>query len=137
MGKGLGEVLASDRSKDVRSTAAWSMGQIGLSSAPQPLIQAVSDRDPEVRLAAAWALGELEDKAALPALRAALARETDDQARKAELRALVHAGEEPEELSDLLKSQDPEVRKTAIRGIAGQQGMDPWPWPQPRPRPFP
>jgi len=137
MGKGLGEVLASDRSKDVRSTAAWSMGQIGLSSAPQPLIQAVSDRDPEIRLAAAWALGELEDKAALPALRAALAHETDDRARKAELRALVHAGEEPEELSDLLKSQDPEVRKTAIRGIAGQQGMDPWPWPQPRPRPFP
>jgi hypothetical protein len=96
--------------------------------ADRPVVRAAaadpggSDRDAEIRLAAAWALGELEDKAALPALRAALARETDDQARKAELRALVHAGEEPEQLSDLLKSQDPEVRKTAIRGIAGQQG---------------
>jgi HEAT repeat protein len=90
-----------------------------------------------MRLAAAWALGQFEDKAALPALRAALSSETDHQARKAELRALVHSGEPAERLSYLLESKDPEVRKTAIRGIAGQNGLDPWPWPQPRPRPVP
>jgi hypothetical protein len=83
-----------------------------------------------MRLVAAWALGEIEDKEALPALRAALKSETDHQARKAELRALVHSGEPTEQLSYLLESKDPEVRKTAIRGIAGQNGLDPWPWPQ-------
>ena len=113
------------------------LGQLGLGSAPRGLITALADRDPEMRLVAAWALGEIEDKEALPALRAALKSETDQQARKAELRALVHSGEPTEQLSYLLESKDPEVRKTAIRGIAGQNGLDPWPWPQPRPRPFP
>jgi len=135
--KALGEILESDRSNDVRSTAAWALGQFGLDSAPRGLITALADRDPEMRLVAAWALGEIEDKAAIPALRTALKSETDHQARKAELRALVHSGESAEQLSFLLESKDPEIRKNAIRGIAGQNGLDPWPWPQPRPRPFP
>jgi HEAT repeat protein len=137
LGQGLGEIMESDRSDDVRETTAWALGQLGLDSAPKGLIRALGDRDPRVRLAAAWTLGEIEDRSALPALRTALSRETDDQARKAELRALVHSGEPPERLSELLESKDPEVRKTAIRAIAGRQGLDPWPWPQPRPRPFP
>jgi HEAT repeat protein len=137
MGKGLGEVLASDRSPGVRKTTAWALGQVGLGAAPPALIDALADRDPGVRLAAAWALGEIEDKSALPALRTALARETHERARKAELRALVRSGEPAERLGELLESQDPELRKAAIRGIAGHHGLDPWPWPQPRPRPFP
>jgi HEAT repeat protein len=137
MAAGLGEVLESDRSADVRSTAAWALGQLGLGSAPRGLISALADHDRDLRLTAAWALGEIEDKSALPALRAALAKETDNEVRKAQLRALVHSGEPAEQLTSLLESADPEVRKTAIRGIAGQRGLDPWPWPQPRPRPFP
>jgi len=137
MGKGLGEIMGSDPSGDVRKTTAWALGQMGIDTAPPALIQALGDRDPQIRLAAAWALGEIEDKAALPALRTALARETNHEAQRAELRALVHSGEPPERLSELLESRDPEVRKTAIRGIAGRQGLDPWPWPEPRPRPFP
>jgi HEAT repeat protein len=137
LGQGLGEVMASDRSDDVRKTTAWALGQMGVDSAPPALVQALGDRDPEVRLAAAWALGEIEDKSALPALRTALSHETNDQARRAELRALIHSGEPAERLSELLESKDPVVRKTAIRGIAGRQGLDPWPWPEPRPRPFP
>jgi HEAT repeat protein len=133
----LGEVLESDRSGQVKSTAAWALGQIGVDSAPRGLITALGDRDADVRTAAAWALGEIQDKAALPALRTALERETDKEARKAELRALIHSGEPADGLSDLLKSADPEIRKTAIRGMAGASGLDPWPWPQPRPRPFP
>jgi hypothetical protein len=57
--------------------------------------------------------------------------------RKALMRALIHCGESPERLSGLLASDDPEVRKNAIRGIAGASRLDPWPWPMPRPRPFP
>lgn len=135
--KSLGEILESDRSAEVRRTAAWALGQLGIRTAPRGLIALLSDRDPDIRTVAAWALGEIEDKAAVPALRTALAKETDKEARKAELRALVHSGEGAEDLSHLLESSDPEVRKTAIRGIAGESGFDPWPWPQPRPRPFP
>ena len=135
--KGLGEILESDRSAEVKSIAAWALGQMSLDSAPKGLITALGDRDADVRTTAAWALGEIEDKAALPALRTALARETDKEARKAELRALIHSGESPDDLKSLLESADPEIRKTAIRGMAGAGGLDPWPWPQPRPRPFP
>jgi len=135
--KGLGEILESDRNPDVRSTAAWALGQMDLGSAPHGLVTALSDRDPDLRTTAAWALGNVEDRSALPALRTALAKETNDEARKAELRALIHSGEPSERLTELLQSADPEVRKTAIRGIAGDHGLDPWPWPQPRPRPFP
>ena len=137
MAQGLGEIIGSDHNACVRSTTAWALGQLGLRSAPKGLIAALGDRDRELRLAAAWALGEIEDESALPALRAALASETYDDARRAELRALIHSGEQPALLKSLLESKDPEVRKTAIRGIAGDHGLDPWPWPQPRPRPFP
>jgi hypothetical protein len=137
MARGLGEVLESDRDVDVRSTAAWALGQFGLHTAPRGLIAAVGDREACVRTAAAWALGNIPDKAALPALRAALSSETNYEARKAQIRALVHTGESAESLGHLLESKDPEIRKIAIRGIAGHNGLDPWPWPQPRPRPFP
>jgi HEAT repeat protein len=86
---------------------------------------------------AAWALSEIADGAAIPALRTALSRERDPDARKAEVRALIHSGERSERLTELLESKDPEVREAAIRGIAGRDGSDPWPWPEPRPRPFP
>jgi len=137
MVKGIAEILESDRDAEVRGTAAWAIGQLGVDSAPKALINALGDKDPKIRTMAAWALGEIDDRSALPALRTALSKETHDHARKAELRALIHSGESAEELTHLLESEDPEVRKTAIRGIAGHSALDPWPWPQPRPRPFP
>jgi len=135
--KGLGEILQADHSAKVRGTAAWALGQSGLDVAPKGLIAVLGDRDSDVRTAAAWALGEIQDKAALPALRTALKQETDKEAQKAELRAIINSGEPADGLSDLLHSADPEVRKTAIRGMAGAGSLDPWPWPEPRPRPFP
>ena len=91
-----------------------------------------------MRTRAAWALSEIGDGAAIPALRAALAKEQDADARKAQVRALIHSGERSERLTELLESKDPEVRAAAIRGVAGRDGdVDPWPWPEPRPRPFP
>ncbi len=59
---------------------------------------------------------------ALPALRTALAKEQDSQAQKAELRALINAGEKTEQLTQLLQSKDPAIRKAAIQGIAGNHG---------------
>jgi HEAT repeat protein len=133
----LGELLATERTPEVRGTAAWVLGQLDLHSAPKGLIDAVGDADTDVRRRAAWALSEIGDGAAIPALRVALTRERDAEARKAEVRAPIHSGERTERLTELLESKDPEVRAAAIRGVAGREGVDPWPWPEPRPRPFP
>jgi ABC-type phosphate/phosphonate transport system substrate-binding protein len=133
----LGDLLASEKNSEVRGTAAWALGQVDIETAPKGLIAAVADADTDVRTRAAWALSEIGDSAAIPALRAALAKEPDADARKAQVRALIHSGERSERLTELLESKDPEVRKAAIRGVAGNDGVDPWPWPEPRPRPFP
>jgi len=136
-GTALGQILASDDNSDVRASAAWALGQLDIKVAPKGLLDALGDADTDLRVRAAWALGQIGDEAALPAIRTALSREPDAQARKAEVRALIRSGERSEHLTELLKSKDADVRETAIRGIAGGDGMDPWPWPEPRPRPFP
>ena len=125
------------RARTYAATAAWALGQLDLESAPKGLIAAVGDADTDVRTRAAWALSEIGDGAAIPALRAALAKEQDADARKAEVRALIHSGERSDRLTELLESKDPEIRAAAIRGVTGRGGVDPWPWPEPRPRPFP
>jgi hypothetical protein len=58
------------------------------------------------------------------------------RAQKAELRALINSVEKSEQLTQLLRSRNPAIRKAAIQGIAGGGNMNIWPWPQPRP-PFP
>ena len=123
--------------ESVRATAAWALGQMDLSTAPKGLIDGLSSSDDQVRVASAWALSEIGDPSALPAVRTALAKEQDPQAQKAELRALINGGEKTEQLTQLLQSKDPAIRKAAIQGIAGSHGVNVWPWPQPRPRPFP
>ena len=132
----LGDLLAAEKNIEVRATAAWALGQLEVEKAPKGLIDAVGDTDTDVRTRAAWALSEIGDGAAIPALRVALAKERDPEARKAEVRALIHSGERSDRLTELLESKDPEIRAAAIRGVAGNDGVDPWPWPEPRPRPF-
>ena len=134
----LGAVLARDSDPRVRATAAWALGNIDTHKAPAGLITAVADTDDDIRIKSAWALGEIKDPAAVPALREALRRERNTQARRAQLRALVETGERSESMmTELLESSDPAVREAAIRGLAGRSVTNPWPWPQPRPRPFP
>jgi HEAT repeat protein len=133
----LGQACARDKSVAVRGTAAWALGQLDPKEAPRGLIDAVADDDEDVRTKAAWALSEIGDAAAVPVLRDALRREKNDRARRAMVRALTHSGDKSREvLVELLKSDDAQVRETAVRGLAGGN-MNPWPWPWPRPRPFP
>lgn len=133
----LGEAAGSDANADVRGTAAWALGQMELRQAPEGLIRAVTDRDAEVRTRSAWSLSQIGDARAVSQLRAALRTETDATARKAQLRALIRAGERSAAFfKELLTSDDEEVRASAVAGMAGR-GTDPWPWPMPRPRPFP
>lgn len=133
----IARALGSDHSARVRATAAWALGELGGSTAPSALIDALGDSSARVRLPAAWALSQIGDPAATRALNAALTRERDPEIQKAEIRALIHAGSQPEELASLLESKDATVRAAVTRALAGGHRIDPWPWPQPRPRPFP
>ncbi len=134
----LGDAAGGDARPDVRGTAAWALGQIEHAPAPRGLVKAVSDPVADVRLKAAWALSEIGDSTALPALREAFRRETDSRTKRAQVRALERGGKASvEELGDLLHDMDPELRKAAVRGLAGGGSPDVWPWPMPRPRPFP
>ena len=102
------------------------------------LVKAIRDPDDEVRLRAAWALSQIADAQATPALKDALRTETHERVRQAEIRALLEAGDPPEDvLRGLLDSKDPKTRELAVRALAGHRAPWPWPWPQPRPRPFP
>ena len=51
--------LLQDPSRDVRRTAALSLGKIGHSAATTALVQALSDPDSQVREYSAWALGQI------------------------------------------------------------------------------
>ena len=134
----LGAVLDNDTSIAVRRTAAWALGQLDLRTAPRGLVAALNDSDERLRLNASWALSEIHDPLTVPALKAALAKETHKQARRAQLRGILAAGGRTEAMmAELLQSSDPSVREAAIRGVAGGHMVDPWPWPWPRPRPFP
>ena len=51
--------LLQDPSRDVRRTAALSLGKIGHVAATTALVEALSDPDPQVREYSAWALGQI------------------------------------------------------------------------------
>jgi len=61
-----------DRYTDVRTGAAWALGQIRDARAVGPLIQALRDANALVRASAAWALGEIRDASAVEPLIGAL-----------------------------------------------------------------
>ena len=124
----------------MRGTAAWAIGQMRDegSRAPSGLLQLLKDESADTRLKAAWAIGQVGDSNALPAIRAALQAEKNDEVNKALIRALLKSGERSEAaLTALIDSKDPRVREAAVRGLAGRSSFNPWPWPWPRPRPFP
>jgi HEAT repeat protein len=134
----LNAALSKETASTVRATIAWTLGHANLRTAPAALLHALNDSSDDVRLRSAWALSQIGDAAAVPALKDAFAKETNEQTRRAELRALIKAGAHSESvLTELLSSNDAQLREMAVRGLAGRGFVDPWPWPWPRPRPFP
>ena len=74
----------------------------------------------------------------MPALDAAMQRETDRETQRALIRAMASTGENSvDAIKRLIDSKDAEVRSAAIRALAGGGGGGPWPWPWPEPRPHP
>ena len=131
-------VALNDASMEVRRRAVWALGQIEPRQAPRALIAKLTDSDPETRELVAWALFQIEDPAAIPALDAALRRETSKDLQISYIRALAAVGEKSvDALRGLLESNDPEIKKIAVRALAGGQATGPWPRPWPQPRPFP
>ena len=123
---------------DIRERAAWALGNVEPKTAPQPLVNLLSDSDQEVRQLTAWALFRIEDPATLPALNGAMRREKDKDTQRAIIRAIAAMGEHSvEAIKSLIDSNDPDVRATAIRALAGGGATGPWPWPWPEPRPQP
>jgi len=128
----------SDASLEVRHRAVWGLGQVEPKQAPRALIAMLNDRDPRTREMVAWALYQIEDPAAIPALDAALRRETSKELQIAYIKALAAVGDKSvDALRGLLESTDPEIKKIAVRALAGGHATGPWPWPWPEPRPFP
>ena len=128
----------SDASVEVRRRAVWGLGQVEPREAPRALIAMLNDRDPRTREMVAWSLFQIEDPAAIPALDAAMRREPSKDLQIAYIRALAAVGEKSvDALRGLLESTDPEIKKIAVKALAGGHATGPWPWPWPEPRPFP
>jgi beta-lactamase regulating signal transducer with metallopeptidase domain len=128
----------SDASVEVRRRAIWGLGQVEPREAPRALIAMLNDRDPSTRQIVAWSLFQIEDPAAIPALDAAMRRESNKELQIAYIRALAAVGEKSvDALRGLLESTDPEIKKIAVKALAGGHATGPWPWPWPEPRPFP
>ncbi len=68
-------LLSSSINPDVKSAAAWALGEIKAKEAVRPLIEALEKGDPMVKLAAAWAFGEIKDVGAVEPLIQALKQE--------------------------------------------------------------
>ena len=133
------ERALDDPSPEIRSRSAWAIGTLSPAEAPAGLGEALADSDQRVRLTAAWAVGQIADAAVLPALAAALERESDNEVREAELRAMLRLGQRDEAaLARLIDTGTPEIRSQAVAALAGRSLRPwPWPWPWPQPRPFP
>ena len=130
--------VLSDQSPELRRRAAWALGNLDLKQAPPALINLLRDNDPETREIAAWALYEIEDPAAIGALEQALNREQNKELQIAYIRALAAVGEKSvDALRGLLESKDPDIRRIAVKALAGGHATGPWPRPWPQPRPYP
>ncbi|MBA3403142.1 MAG: HEAT repeat domain-containing protein [Gemmatimonadaceae bacterium] len=127
-----------DASPEVRRRAAWALGQVEPKEAPRPLLAMLSDADPRNRELAAWVLFQIEDPGSIPALEAALARESNKDLQLDYIRALAAVGEHSvDAIRKLLESPDAKIKSMAVRALAGGNATGPWPWPWPQPRPFP
>jgi HEAT repeat protein len=135
------EVLAvamGSSDPQVRSMAAWGIGNCGPQKAPAALVKGLTDSDLNVRRSVAWALFNIGDGSTLPALEAAFARETDPAIQVDLIRAIGAAGESSvDALSRLVSSPDVRIRNAAVTALAGGGAGGPWPMPMPRPRPNP
>jgi beta-lactamase regulating signal transducer with metallopeptidase domain len=128
-----------DQDTEIRSRAAWAIGTISPDRAPAGLTALLSDSNAETRKVAAWALYQIHDPATVPAIEAALKKETDSENQVADIRALAAGGGDASvaALSGLLESSDPRIKSIAVRALAGREASGPWPWPMPEPRPNP
>jgi HEAT repeat protein len=128
----------NDANSEIRLRAAWAIGSAEPKQAPKALINMLNDPVPRVRELAAWSLYQIEDPASIPALDAALRRETSKDLQIAYIKALAAIGEKSvDALRGLIESKDPDIRAIAVRALAGGHATGPWPWPMPEPRPFP
>lgn len=124
--------LLQDPSRDVRRTAALSLGKIGRPAAEPALVQALSDPDPVVREYSAWALGQLgEDVDDQAAVRLVRALDDDHPAvKKAAAQALGHIGPRQPVIAILTQVLDVgkrSSRRAAVEALAQLEAKSVYP----------
>ncbi len=107
-------VLADDSEKDVRMTAAQSLGELGDESAVRPLLDALNDTDVSVRESAALALANFEGRDVAEALMILLKENTISvQIAATEALGQIGSVEAVAPISELLVSKEAKVREVA------------------------
>jgi HEAT repeat protein len=114
--------LLQDQNRDLRQTAALSLGKIAAAEAATSLILALRDPDPLVRQYSAWGLGNLSVLAPSDAVPALILLLEDPVPRVAEAagRAIGEIGAGPEMIARLLtmlKSRSVQARAAAVTAL--------------------
>lgn len=111
----------TDPEVDVRSSAAYGLGELHAHEAVVPLMQAVQDENVDVRTAALFALGEIADPVSASAILACLG-DTEWQVRVEAAGALSRIGGDALlPLLQMIESSNPEERLLATHGLWATQ----------------
>lgn len=128
----LATLLLEDPSRDVRRTAALSLGKIGHVAATTALVQALSDPDLQVREYSAWALGQIgEDVNDEAAVRLAeLLADGDRSVKQAAAQALGKIGPRQQViaiLTQVLAAGERDSRRAAVDALARLEAKSAYP----------
>lgn len=118
------KIALTDEIPEVRISAAYALGKVEDDESLQSLILLLSDPDESVRVAAAKAIGIHADLNAIDALIGALSDENGFVvAASLETLGKIKTERSKEAIVKLLKSEDDEIKRTAISALAHYDGI--------------
>jgi HEAT repeat protein len=117
--------LLKDSDWNIRSAAAYALGQMQAKEHAPKLVQLLKDSEQNVRYSAAQALGQMQAKEQAPKL-VQLLKDSDSSVRYAAAEALgqMQAKEHAPKLVQLLKDSDPNIRSAAAKALGQMQAKE-------------